>query len=160
MKLVAFNLGYFYSDKMKGARFTDNNGKDEKYYMGSFGIGMARTIATAIEVHNDENGMIWPESIAPYTVSLISIAKSESDESYIKAQELYSSLTEKGIEVLWDDRIETRPGEKFADADLIGIPHRVIVSSRSLENGGFEYKKRSESDSKVISEAEVMELLR
>jgi prolyl-tRNA synthetase len=146
-----FNLGYFYSDKMNNATFTTEDGKEEKYYMGSFGVGIARTVATAVEIHHDENGIIWPEEIAPYQVHLVSIAKSEDDESYAKAEQLYNELTEQGVEVLWDDRIEARPGEKFADADLIGIPNRVVVSSRSLENGGVEVKKRSESDSKVIS---------
>lgn len=146
-----FNLGYFYSDKMNNATFTTEDGKEEKYYMGSFGVGIARTVATAVEIHHDENGIIWPDEIAPYQVHLVSIAKSEDEESYKKAEQLYNELTEQGIEVLWDDRIEARPGEKFADADLIGIPNRVVVSARSLENGGVEVKKRSEPDSNVIS---------
>ena len=134
--------------------YTDDNGKEYLVYMGSYGIGTTRIMGVIAEVFNDENGLIWPEQIAPYHVHLVSIAKSEEDESFKQAQELYDTLTAKGVEVLWDDRIETRPGEKFADADLIGIPTRVVVSSRSLENGGVEVKMRNESDSQVISPEE------
>lgn len=154
-----FNLGYFYSDKMKDVTFMNAQGKQEKYYMGSFGVGMSRTIATTIEAHHDENGMIWPVELAPFKIHLISIATSEQDESYAEAQKLYDQLIGIGVEVLWDDRIEVRPGEKFADADLIGIPNRVIVSSRSLENGVFEYKKRDENESRIINTDELFKIL-
>lgn len=151
-----FNLGYFYSDKMKDATYMDENGENTKYYMGSFGIGVARTLATVVEKSNDENGIIWPEAIAPFKVHLISIAKSTEDESYKKAEELYKVLTEKGVDVLWDDRIEVRPGEKFADADLIGNPIRVVVSQKSLENGGFEVKRRDSGESEIVSDLNIL----
>lgn len=154
-----FNLGYFYADKMKGATFTTAEGKDEKFYMGSFGVGMSRTIATVIETSHDDRGIIWPESIAPYQVHLISIAKSETDKSFTEAARLYETLTESGVEVLWDDRIEIRPGEKFADADLIGIPNRIVVSERSIEKGGVEIKKRAEEDSSIMSFDEIKKTL-
>lgn len=145
-----FNLGYFYSDKMENGTFMNKQGKPQKFYMGSFGVGMARTIATVVEKLSDEDGIVWSKELSPYQIHLVSIARKQSDESFKRANELYNSLSNK-FEILWDDRIETRPGEKFADADLIGVPIRVVVSSRSLENGGVELKLRSEKDSQIIS---------
>jgi prolyl-tRNA synthetase len=148
-----FQLGYHYTNLMKDAQYTDESGIRQKYYMGCYGIGIGRTLAAVVEKFADEKGLVWPENIAPAQVHLISLGADE------EAEKLYQTLQEKGIEVLYDDR-DVRAGEKFADADLIGIPHRVVVSKKSLENGGFEYKKRTENDSKIVTLAELLELLK
>lgn len=144
-----FQLGYHYSHKMAGAVYTDTDGKEKPLYMGCYGIGTGRTLATIVEIYNDEKGIIWPENVAPFKVHLISLHKS-GDEVYKKADEIYKKLMDNNIEVIWDDR-DVRAGEKFADADLIGIPYRVVVSDKSLEQGGIELKKRNESESKIIT---------
>jgi prolyl-tRNA synthetase len=112
--------------------------------MGSYGIGLGRLMGVVTEVLGDESGVIWPDEIAPFTVHLISIGKDD------QAQELYEKLTAKGVEVLFDDR-DTSSGAKFADADLIGIPHRIVISERSLDQGGLEYKKRDREQGEIIS---------
>ncbi|MCA9387271.1 prolyl-tRNA synthetase [Candidatus Dojkabacteria bacterium] len=140
--------------------FTDEAGEKKPVILGSYGIGITRAMGVIVEKFHDENGIIWPENVAPFVVHIVSIAKDESDEAYKKAEELYNELNEKEIEVLWDDRIETRPGEKFADADLIGIPTRVVVSSKSLENGGYEVKKRNENDSQIVSKDELLKMVK
>ena len=151
-----FNLGYFYSDRMKNVTYTSDKGKSEKFYMGSFGIGLARTIATIVETNSDEDGIVWPDAIAPFKLHLISIAKSTEDNIYKVTEDLYKDLLSKGFEVIWDDRLGVRAGEKFADADLIGITFRVVVSDRSLEAGGFEIKRRNEKVQKIVSKDELI----
>lgn len=157
-----FHLGTHYSTKMKGVVFMDVDGKEKNMTMGCYGIGIGRTLATIVEKYHDDKGIIWPEAIAPFKVHLVTLARSQEDESFKKSQEIYNELSKKGIEVLWDDRLEVMPGEKFADADLIGNPYRVVVSERSIKNGqtngwqdGVEIKKRSESESKVFSVEEM-----
>jgi prolyl-tRNA synthetase len=108
--------------------------------MGSYGIGPARTLAAVVEQHHDENGIVWPRSIAPYDVHVLSL-DAGSEEILGRAQELAASLEEAGLDVLLDDRDE-RPGEKFADADLIGIPARVIVGRKTLEDGRVDARSR------------------
>jgi prolyl-tRNA synthetase len=120
------------------------NGKAQPIIMGSYGIGVGRLFASIVEEHNDENGICWPISVAPYQVHLVDIRGAEEE-----AQSLYENLTQAGVEVLYDDRNE-RPGVKFNDADLIGIPLRVTVSSRSLADGGYEYKLRTAADKTII----------
>lgn len=142
-----FQLGFHYSSKMKGATFKDEKGELKPYYMGCYGIGLARTLATVVELHNDEKGIVWPENVAPFQVYLIGI------NADVRAENLYKSLTEKGIEVLYDDR-DARPGEKFADADLLGIPYRIVISEK-LEDGKVELKKRNESEVAIVAEAEL-----
>lgn len=144
-----FQLGYHYTDLMQGATFTNESGQKQKYYMGCYGIGIGRTLAAIVERYHDEHGIIWPESIAPYQVMLVSLARSIDEEAHMQAQTLYDRLLEKGVEVLWDDRIGVRPGEKFADADLMGIPLRIVVSAKSLEKGGVEVKRRSEQEATI-----------
>jgi prolyl-tRNA synthetase len=143
-----FNIGYTYSKPMKGT-FIDKDGKPKLLYMGSYGIGIGRAIATIVEKHHDDKGILWPESIAPYQIHLIGLDLSDSN---IKKQagNLYQKLLDKNIEVLFDDRVDISPGTKFADADLIGIPTRLVISKRSLENGGVESKKRHEDKSEII----------
>lgn len=142
-----FQLGTHYSSKMSGAAFTDKDGKGKPYYMGCYGIGIGRTMGTIVEVHNDENGIIWPKAITPYEVHLTSLGK---DEAVIKkADEIYENLKEAGISVLYDDRDE-RAGEKLNDADLIGIPLRLIISNRTLEKNSVEWKERTNAESKGV----------
>jgi len=106
-------------------------------------------MGTVVEVLSDDKGIIWPESIAPFKVHIICIGS--NSEVLEKSESLYKELTKRGIEVLFDDRLEISAGEKFADSDLIGIPFRIVVSERSLKEGGFEFKKRTESKGKILS---------
>lgn len=143
-----FQLGYHYTNLMHDAEYTGSDGKRQKYYMGCYGIGIGRTLAAIVEAHHDERGIVWPESIAPFRVYLAPLG--EDEQVTAKADELYGILTEKGIEVLYDDRSGVRAGEKFADADLLGIPYRVVISNKSLDQGGYELKARSGSESEVL----------
>lgn len=143
-----FQLGYHYTNLMHDAEYTGSDGKRQKYYMGCYGIGIGRTLAAIVEAHHDERGIVWPESIAPFRVYLAPLG--EDEQVAAKADELYAILTEKGIEVLYDDRSGVRAGEKFADADLLGIPYRVVISNKSLGQGGYELKARSGSESEVL----------
>jgi len=146
-----FSLGYKFSEALE-LTYKNEEGKEEMVYMGSYGIGPSRLMGTVVELLSDEKGMVWPESIAPFQVYLINIGEEE------KAQEIYDDLVKKGVEVLWDDR-DARPGEKFADSDLIGIPYRVVVSEKSLAGGGVEVKKRNEEESKILGVEEMMDSL-
>jgi prolyl-tRNA synthetase len=151
-----FQLGYHYSTLMHDAEYTNEEGKRQKYYMGCYGFGIGRTLAAIVEAHHDDKGIIWPENIAPFRVYL---ARLGLDEAVVTAADkLYDELTAAGIEVLYDDR-DARPGEKFADADLLGIPHRVVVSAKTLEQGKLEYKKRTESESSMLTQEELKKLL-
>ena len=134
----AFN--FYYSDK---------DGQEKIVEMGCYGFGPSRVMGTIAEIFNDEKGLIWPESVAPYQIHLIGLDL--FDENIKKqAEDLYQKLLDKNIEVLFDDRLDTTAGAKFADADLIGIPTRFVISKRSLENGGIERKKRNESKSEIV----------
>lgn len=146
-----FKFGTEKSEKMK-ITFTDKNGKEQYAYLASYGIGITRVMGVIVEKLSDENGLVWPESIAPARVHLVSIGADE------EADKLYQDLRDKDISVLYDDR-DARAGEKFADADLIGVPHRVVVSNKSLEKGGLEYKLRTESSSKIITHDELFKIL-
>lgn len=142
-----FQLGHHYSEKMKGATFIDNDGKGKPFYMGCYGIGVGRTLATVVEVHHDEKGIVWPMSVAPFHVHLIALGKSE--EVFERAGALYDQLWAAGIEVLYDDRNESA-GKKFADADLIGVPLRLVLSERTLEMDSVEWKLRNEDEAAMI----------
>lgn len=147
-----FTLGTRFSDALE-LTFDNESGEKESVFMGSYGIGPGRVMGTIVETLSDDHGIIWPESVAPFAVHLIQIGN--VNDQVLK---LYEDLKQKGIEVLLDDR-DASAGSKFADADLIGIPHRVVVSEKSLEKGGLEYKKRNESDSKIITEGELFGIL-
>lgn len=143
-----FKLGTKYSDKL-GAKFLDEEGHENPCLMGCYGIGINRILASAIELGNDDNGIIWPISIAPFEVIVTSV--NQDDENVAKAAEnIYQQLLNKGIEVLLDDRV-LRGGVKFKDADLIGIPIRVTVGQKSLAEGNVEIKLRSESKIQKVS---------
>lgn len=137
-----FKLGTRYS-KATNATYLDENGKPQLIFMGSYGIGLDRLMATVVELHNDENGIIWPDSVAPYQIHLMHVGK--GDDVRDAAEKLYTDLTRAGFEVLYDDR-ELSAGVKFKDADLIGVPWRVAVGGRGLAEGNVEIKRRSESE--------------
>jgi len=130
--------------------YQDKDGQEKIVEMGCYGFGPSRTMGTIVEVSHDDKGIIWPESIAPYQIHLIGLDL--FDEKIKKqAEDLYQKLTDKNIEVLFDDREDVSAGAKFADSDLIGIPTRLVISKRSLENGGVESKKRNEDKSEIVS---------
>jgi prolyl-tRNA synthetase len=140
-----FQLGKIYSEAMK-ASVLDESGKPVAPYMGCYGIGVTRIVAAAIEQNHDERGIIWPEPIAPFHVVLVPIGAQKSDRVREVAEKLYADLEAAGIEVLFDDR-DARPGVKFADAELLGIPHRVVVGERGVEAGKLEYRGRRDTES-------------
>jgi prolyl-tRNA synthetase len=135
-----FQLGCKYSEAL-GATVLDEQGKSVTMSMGCYGIGVTRVVAAAIEQNNDERGIIWPEPIAPFTVIIVGLNWAKSARVREVAERLYAGLNEAGVDVLLDDR-DARPGVKFADAELIGIPHRVVVAERGLEAGKLEYRHR------------------
>jgi len=145
-----FKLGTIYSEAMK-AFFLDKDGKRKSLVMGCYGIGITRIIAASVDQHHDEKGIVWPKNISPFDVHLISLGK-----DMVKAQKLYKTLHESGIDVLWDDRDESA-GAKFADADLVGIPVRLLVSDKTGDK--IEYKLRAEKESKLLTLEELKELL-
>lgn len=135
-----FQLGEKYSRKMK-ATIIDETGKSHYMQMGCYGIGISRTVAAAIEQNHDEAGIIWPEAMAPFSIALIGLNRHKSYRVQTACERIYHELIEAGFEVLWDDRKE-RPGVMFADMDLIGIPHRLLISERGLDKNTLEYKFR------------------
>lgn len=139
-----FQLGTKYSAALK-ATVLDENGKNHIMPMGCYGIGVTRVVAAAIEQNHDEYGICWPEALAPFQVALVPINQQKSPAVQAAADALYAELVAAGIEVLYDDRKE-RPGVKFADMELIGIPHRIVISDRGIEEGKFEYKHRRSTD--------------
>ena len=118
--------------------------------MGCYGIGVTRVVAAAIEQNHDERGIIWPEPLAPFQVVLVPIEPAEIRSACAKlADQLYAELSAAGIEVLYDDR-DARPGVKFADAELLGIPHRIVIGERGIEAGKLEYRNRRDSESQRV----------
>jgi prolyl-tRNA synthetase len=148
-----FSLGYKFSEPLE-LTYMDNEGKPAPVYMGSYGIGISRLVGVIAEHFADEKGLVWPEAIAPFKVHLIQLGNASE-----QATSLYEELTQMGVEVLLDDR-DAGAGAKFADADLIGIPHRVVVSEKSIAAGGYEYKKRNEGEAKIVSKEELLVLLK
>lgn len=143
-----FQLGDKYS-KLMNATVLDENGKSIPMMMGCYGIGVSRTVAAAIEQNHDEKGIIWPEAIAPFQVSLIPINLHNSYRLSEVCEKIYLDLISQGIEVLFDDRKE-RPGVLFADSDLIGIPHRLVISEKNLDAEVIEYKSRTNPETKLL----------
>ena len=137
-----------------GYYYTDQNGEQQKVYMGCYGLGPTRTLGVLAEKFSDDRGLSWPDTIAPFRVHLISLNQDE------EADKIYDQLREQGVEVLYDDRSEASAGEKFADADLIGCPIRLVVSPKTLEKEGVEYKRRDSEDSEVIGIEEVLNRLK
>jgi len=150
-----FQLGYHYSKKMADAVFVNNDGTNQPFYMGCYGIGIGRNLAAIVEKHHDEKGIIWPETVAPFKIHLIGLDL--QDEAIAKrAYQIYESLTAKNIEVFFDDRKEISAGQKFADCDLIGIPYRLVVSKRTGEK--IEVKKRTELKTALLTLEEIITL--
>lgn len=147
-----FQLGTRYSDAL-GATYLDEAGESHSIMMGSYGIGLGRLLACVAEEHRDANGLIWPISVAPYQVALVALARSDSTRE--AAERLYTHLRQAGIEVLYDDR-DARPGVKFADADLRGLPLRITISDRSLDQGVVELKRRGPGEMRTIPHANVV----
>ncbi len=152
-----FQLGDKYSKTMQ-ASVLDENSKMVTLTMGCYGIGVSRIVAAAIEQNHDEKGIIWPEAIAPFTVALLPMNMSKSQRVREAASDLYHQLLTAGIEVLFDDRKE-RPGVMFADIELIGIPHRLVISERGLDEGTIEYKGRRDTESQQILRESLMTFL-
>lgn len=146
-----FQLGTKYSASM-GATFTDEDGREKPFLMGCYGVGVSRTLAAIIEQHNDEQGIIWPVSVAPYEVSVISLDK--KGEALDAAAAIADELEASGVDVIFDDRAE-RPGVKFADNDLMGFPYQVIVGKRGLANGTVELKSRATGEREDVALDEV-----
>ncbi len=138
--------------------FTDEKEEKRTVLMGCYGIGLGRLLGTVVEVLSDDKGIIWPEAIAPFSVHLLTFGGDEV--AWKEAEKVYESLGKAGVEVLFDDRPESSAGEKFADADLLGIPLRAVVSPRSIKEGGIEIKKRSEEKGKIVSLEELLNLLK
>ena len=155
----AIEVGNIFDLKTKYSKpfdlsFTDEKEQKHAILMGCYGIGLGRLMGTVVEVLSDDKGIIWPESIAPFQVHLLALG--DDKEILGEAEKVYKSLLKAGVEVLFDDRAEVLAGEKFADADLLGIPFRVVVSARSMKESGVEIKKRTEEKGKVISLAELL----
>jgi prolyl-tRNA synthetase len=152
-----FQLGDKYSEAM-GATVQDPDGKNRVMAMGCYGIGITRIVGAAIEQNHDENGIIWPGPLAPFDVVLVPINLQRSDTVRDAAEALYKELTDKGLDVLFDDR-DARPGVKFADAELTGIPHRLVISERGLAAGELEYRHRRDSESRNLKREEALKIL-
>jgi len=142
-----FNLGIKYSQSMK-AYFLDKDGKKKPIIMGCYGIGLPRLMATIVETNYDEKGICWPKEVAPFSVHLIQIEKNSKVKN--ATEKLYRDLKNQKIEVLYDDRSDVSPGEKFAESDLIGIPWRVVISDKTLAKKSVEIKSRSEKKTKLV----------
>jgi len=139
-----FALGTKYSQAMR-VKFVSKDGKQRLVVMGCYGIGLPRLMAAIVEIHHDSKGIIWPEEVAPFDVHLLDLGKKKESEK------LYRDLQKQGIEVLYDDREDKTAGEKFAEADLIGIPIRLVVSEKTLKQNAVEIKRRNEQKTKLVS---------
>jgi prolyl-tRNA synthetase len=153
-----FQLGQLYSRAMQ-ASVLDEQGKAVTMFMGCYGIGITRVVAAAIEQNHDANGIIWPDPLAPFNVVVVPINYQKSAAVQAAADKLYEAFNEAGIDVLLDDR-DARPGVKFADAELIGIPHRLVVGDRGLAQGKLEYRHRRETESTDIPAADAVAYIR
>lgn len=147
-----FNFGTTKSQET-GFSFMNREGKEQFVHLGSYGIGITRLMGVIVEKFADEAGIVWPESVAPFRLYLATIGEVSAE-----ADELYGELQNRGTTVLYDDR-DLRPGEKFADADLLGIPHRVVLSPKLVESGSFEYKSRTAPGSRVLTKDELIAIL-
>ena len=152
-----FQLGRKYSESMK-ATVLDEQGREVSMIMGCYGIGVSRIVAAAVEQNHDDRGMIWPEPIAPFHVALLPMNMKKSLRVREATEMLYEELQAAGLEVLLDDR-EARPGVMFADTELVGIPHRVVVGEKNLDRGMVEYKHRRADESRDIARAEIVNFL-
>src|SRR5690606_6871570 len=154
-----FQLGTKYSEALK-ARVLDENGKEQTIIMGCYGIGVTRVVAAAIEQNFDDNGIIWPDAIAPFQIALVPINMGKSPAVAQKCEELYQQLTAAGFDVLFMDDEKARLGVMLANTELMGIPHRIVIGDRGLESGMIEYKYRRAVDKEEVPVADVVEFLK
>jgi len=147
-----FNFGRQKAEDI-GLSFTDEQGTSVPVWMGSYGIGITRLAGVLVEKFADEAGIVWPESVAPYRVHLVGLT-GEDPEVRDYTEGIYTALHNRGVPVLYDDR-DLRPGEKFTDSDLIGIPYRVVVSKKTKAEGAFEVVTRASGETRFVSEAEL-----
>jgi len=152
-----FQLGQQYAEALK-ASVLDENGKAKTLWMGCYGIGVSRVVAAAIEQNYDDKGILWPDSIAPFQVSIVAMKYEKSETVREQADRVYTELLAAGVDVMLDDR-KASPGVKFADAELIGIPHRIVISDKGLEKGTIEYKHRRTGDNDDIALDTLVETL-
>ena len=152
-----FQLGRKYSTAMN-ATVLDEAGRSVTLYMGCYGIGVTRIVAASIEQNHDELGIIWPTAIAPFHVVLVPLNLQKSHRVRDAAEALYAQLTQAGIEVLYDDR-DARPGVKFAEADLLGIPHRLVLGERGIDAGTIEYKHRRAQEPEDVARDGILGML-
>ncbi|MDC0585044.1 proline--tRNA ligase, partial [bacterium] len=153
-----FQLGTKYSESMK-ATVLDENGKEQFMSMGCYGIGVSRIVAAAIEQNHDENGIIWPEAIAPFQIAIVPINMHKSDRVKTACEDMFTQLTALGYEVLFMDQPKARLGGMLADVELIGIPHRVVVGERGLDDGTVEYRHRKDSENQHVKHEEIASFL-
>ncbi len=153
-----FKLGTKYSSPNK-LYFKDKNGVSRPVVMGCYGIGVERLIGTVVEVSHDDRGIVWPDSIAPFSVHLLQIGKPDKDLKKI-ADRAYNKLVKSGIEVLYDDRVDYQPGEKLAEADLVGLPWRAVVSAKNIVQDKIEIKRRSEAEPQLVKVEDFIKLLK
>ncbi|MEI6420184.1 MAG: aminoacyl--tRNA ligase-related protein [bacterium] len=153
-----FTLGERFSEPI-GLSFVDEKGEKKNVFMGSYGIGPARSMGTIVENLSDDKGIVWPVAVSPFKVHLIEIG---GDNIVVrqKTEEVYHSLIDAGIEVMWDDRSTVRPGEKFADSDLIGLPLRLVISEKLIAGSEFEMKMRKTGEIKMVSEAKLVDWIK
>ncbi len=147
-----FKFGTEKSEKMQ-IYYTAADGTQKPIYLASYGVGITRVMGVLVEKFADDKGLVWPEAVAPYQVYLATIG-----DVTVEADKLYKELQAVDIEVLYDDR-DVRPGEKFADADLLGIPHRIILSKKLVEQGSYEYKSRTSDDVRILTKQELVAIL-
>ena len=153
-----FQLGTKYSEALK-ASVCDESGKNKIMTMGCYGIGVSRVVASAIEQNYDDYGIIWPESLAPFQVSLVPMNMHKSIRVQEASEKLYQDLTALGFDVLFDDRKE-RPGVKFSDSELIGIPHRIVISEKGLDANTLEYKHRRNNEKIDVPASNIIDFIK
>lgn len=140
-----FKFGTEKSEKMN-IRFTNSEGEKKEVFLASYGIGITRVMGVIVEMFGDEKGIVWPEAVAPFLLHMVTLFKDKNEEAYKVSEQIYTKLKQAGVDVLWDDREGLGAGEKFADADLLGMPLRATISQKSLLAGGVELKERKEKD--------------
>lgn len=152
-----FKYDHFYTKHHNGS-YTDKDGKKKLMYMGAYGIGIGRAMAAIVETCHDKDGIIWPITVAPFQIHLLSFDENDNIES--KAKGLYTKLLDQGLDILWDDRKDMSAGVKLKDADLLGIPIRLVVSKKSLSKDGIEIKLREEENAQIVDIGRVIDILR
>ena len=150
-----FQLGYRYSDVMPGSTFVAEDGSEGRFSMGCYGMGVSRLLAVVAEEHHDDRGLVWPEEVAPYQVHLLSLGAGRSPEVATAADELYAGLLAGGVAVLYDDR-DASPGVKFKDADLLGLPTRVVVGQKGLDRRLVEWRSRATGEERELAMADAV----